>query len=45
MTLNYYGGRSQNDLSQYPVFPWIFSNYCLLEGPNNLDPLAFTSFY
>ena len=27
MALNYLGGRSQNDLSQYPIFPWIFSNY------------------
>ena len=25
MHLNYLGGRSQNDLSQYPVFPWILS--------------------
>mmetsp|Transcript_30338 Transcript_30338/g.46412 ORF Transcript_30338/g.46412 Transcript_30338/m.46412 type:complete len:182 (+) Transcript_30338:8076-8621(+) len=27
MILNYYGGRSQNDLSQYPVFPWLFSSF------------------
>ena len=27
MTLNLYAGRSHNDLSQQPVFPWIFSNY------------------
>ena len=25
--LNKYGGRSFNDLSQYPVFPWIISDY------------------
>jgi hypothetical protein len=25
MQLNYLGGRSFNDLSQYPVFPWILS--------------------
>jgi len=27
MTLNLYAGRSHNDLSQQPVFPWIFSDY------------------
>lgn len=27
MTLNFYAGRSHNDLSQQPVFPWIFSDY------------------
>ena len=27
ISLNYLSGRSQNDLSQYPVYPWIFSNY------------------
>ena len=27
MLLNKYGGRSFNDLHQYPVFPWIISNY------------------
>lgn len=27
MLLNKYGGRSFNDLNQYPVFPWIISNY------------------
>lgn len=25
--LNVLGNRSHNDLSQYPVFPWIFHNY------------------
>jgi hypothetical protein len=25
MTLNKLAGRSYNDLSQYPVLPWIFS--------------------
>ena len=27
MWLNIYGNRSYNDISQYPVFPWIISNY------------------
>lgn len=27
MMLNLYGNRSFSDLSQYPVFPWIISNY------------------
>ena len=27
MWLNILGGRSYNDISQYPVFPWIISDY------------------
>lgn len=27
MALNKFSGRSFNDLSQYPIFPWILSNY------------------
>ena len=27
MWLNIFGGRSYNDISQYPVFPWIISDY------------------
>ena len=27
MWLNIYGGRSFNDVNQYPVFPWIITNY------------------
>eukprot|EP00826_Nyctotherus_ovalis_P048824 TRINITY_DN5796_c0_g1_i1.p1 TRINITY_DN5796_c0_g1~~TRINITY_DN5796_c0_g1_i1.p1 ORF type:complete len:141 (-),score=30.77 TRINITY_DN5796_c0_g1_i1:37-459(-) len=27
LLLNKYGGRSFNDLNQYPVFPWILRNY------------------
>ena len=27
MWLNIYGNRSFNDLSQYPVFPWLITNY------------------
>ena len=33
MWLNIFSNRSYNDLSQYPVFPWILSNYT--------DPLQF----
>ena len=27
MWMNIYGGRSLNDLTQYPVFPWIINDY------------------
>ena len=27
MWLNIYAGRSLNDLTQYPVFPWLITNY------------------
>ena len=27
MWLNVFGGRSYNDISQYPVFPWVISDY------------------
>ena len=27
MILNKYGGRSFNDLSQYPIFPWVIADY------------------
>ena len=27
MWLNIFGNRSYNDISQYPIFPWILSNY------------------
>ncbi len=27
MALNIYAGRSSHDLNQYPVFPWILSQY------------------
>ena len=27
MILNKYGGRSFNDINQYPIFPWVISNY------------------
>ncbi|OMO78627.1 hypothetical protein CCACVL1_14249 [Corchorus capsularis] len=40
MQLNTLAGRSYNDITQYPVFPWILSDY----SSNNLDladPLAY----
>ena len=27
MLLNRYSGRTYNDLSQFPVFPWVIANY------------------
>ena len=27
MRLNLMGGRSFNDISQYPVFPWVVADY------------------
>ena len=27
MWLNIYGNRSYNDISQYPIFPWLINNY------------------
>ena len=42
MWLNIYSGRSFNDLTQYPVFPWIISNYSsdLSEDENNFRNLS-----
>lgn len=32
LVVNKYGGRSFNDLTQYPIFPWVLSKYkCSLE--------------
>ena len=28
MCLNQAAGRSFQDITQYPVFPWLFNNYC-----------------
>ena len=25
--MNIFGGRSSNDLTQYPVFPWLITDY------------------
>ena len=37
MWLNIYSGRSFNDLTQYPVFPWIISNYTTQELEQETD--------
>ena len=39
MWLNIYSNRSFNDISQYPVFPWILSNYedPLIKDSNNYE--------
>ena len=31
MLLNKYSGRTYNDLVQYPVFPWVITNYSAAE--------------
>ena len=45
MILNYYGGRSQNDLSQYPVFPWVYQNYSIEDSNKKPDYIAINKFY
>jgi len=44
MQLNIFAGRSFNDLSQYPVFPWVLSNYTSdvldLKDPSNYRDLS-----
>ena len=40
MWMNFYGNRSYNDISQYPIFPWILSNY---EDPLKIEPGYFQS--
>ncbi|XP_077472025.1 neurobeachin-like protein 1 isoform X2 [Stigmatopora argus] len=40
MQLNTIAGRTYNDLAQYPVFPWILSDYTS-EELDLLDPLVF----
>ena len=27
MNLNTFAGRSYNDLTQYPIFPWVLADY------------------
>lgn len=34
MWINFFAGRSLNDLSQYPVFPWVLQNYNDEEPPD-----------
>jgi hypothetical protein len=45
MHLNYLGGRSQNDLSQYPVFPWILSGQCYSNPAIEIDHVQLNQFY
>ena len=40
MILNIYGNRSYNDINQYPVFPWIITDY-ISETLPNYDKLNF----
>ena len=41
LSLNFLSGRSFNDLCQYPVFPWVLSNYTSEEVPDLSDPSNF----
>ncbi|OHS93003.1 Beige/BEACH domain containing protein [Tritrichomonas foetus] len=44
MSINTFAGRTYNDLAQYPVFPWILSDYTSdtldLDDPNNYRDLS-----
>jgi hypothetical protein len=44
MFLNTIAGRTYNDLNQYPVFPWVITNYesseLDLSSPNNFRDLS-----
>ena len=40
MWMNFFANRSYNDISQYPVFPWILSNY---DDPFKIEPFFFNS--
>lgn len=40
MFLNALSGRSFNDFSQYPVFPWIISDFVSKEGPKTYRDLS-----
>lgn len=44
MHLNQAGNRSFSDLSQYPIFPWVISNYLSdeldLKNENNFRDLS-----
>jgi hypothetical protein len=39
--LNMLAGRSYNDICQYPVMPWVLSNYSSVEIPDLCDPNNF----
>ena len=40
MWMNFYANRSYNDISQYPIFPWILSNY---NEPLKVEPVFYES--
>ena len=40
MWMNFFANRSYNDISQYPIFPWILSNY---DDPFKIESLFFES--
>ena len=40
MWMNFFANRSYNDISQYPIFPWILSNY---DDPLKIEPFYFDS--
>ena len=40
MWINFFGNRSYNDISQYPVFPWILSNF---DDPLKIEPSIIVS--
>jgi hypothetical protein len=41
LSLNILAGRSYNDICQYPVFPWVLSNYTSEEAPDLHDRANF----
>lgn len=41
LSLNVLAGRSYNDICQYPVFPWVLSNYTSEEVPDLQDKANF----
>ena len=40
MWMNFFGNRSYNDISQYPIFPWILSDY---NDPLKIEPIYYES--
>ena len=41
MALNTLAGRSYNDLMQYPIFPWVLTDYETQDEPDLNDPATF----
>lgn len=41
MFLNLLGGRSRNDISQYPVFPWVLADFGSDTKPDLSNPASF----